>query len=257
MPSLTSITDHLADLLEVDDFRDYAPNGLQVPGRSEVQTVVTGVSADVQLLERAAAEGADLVVVHHGLFWRGDPQEITPLLHRRLRILFAHDIALAAYHLPLDAHPEHGNNALLAAGLGAVQPTPFAEHGGRPIGLRVRLPGDGLTLAELAARVAEAVGGRPPLAIDGGGGAPERIRTLGIVSGAATDDVHEAIALGLDAFLTGEPAERAFGIARDAGIHFLAAGHHATETFGVRRLGALLEERFGVRHVFVDTENPI
>lgn len=257
MPSLSELIAHLDALLEIDAFQDYGPNGLQVPGRSEVQTVVTGVSADAELLERAAAEEADLVLVHHGLFWRGDPQAITPVLHRRLKLLYGHEMALAAYHLPLDAHPEHGNNALLAQRLEGQDPQPFAEHGGRPIGVRVRFGGDGLTLEELAERVTRAVGGREPLVVDGGFTAARRISTLGIVTGAASDDVHEALALGLDAFLTGEPAERAYGIARDAGIHFLAAGHQATETFGVRRLGELLEQRFGVRHVFVGSPNPI
>jgi dinuclear metal center YbgI/SA1388 family protein len=255
MPDVTHLIDHLDRMLDVRSFHDYGPNGLQVPGRSEVHTVATGVSAHVELLERAAAEGADLVLVHHGLFWRGAPLEITPLMHRRLQPLFAHDMALAAYHLPLDAHAEHGNNALIAAGLGGTDPVPFAEHGGREIGVHVGLGGaDGLTLDELTAAVTGLVGGRQPLVVAGG---PARIRRLGIVSGAATDDVHEAIALGLDAFLTGEPSERAFGIARDAGIHYLAAGHHATETFGVRRLGELLEREFGVRHVFIDVPNPI
>jgi dinuclear metal center YbgI/SA1388 family protein len=254
MPAIARLIDHLDRLLEADAFRDYGPNGLQVPRAGEVQTVVTGVSANVTLLERAAAEGADLVLVHHGLFWRGEPLEITPLQHRRLRPLFANNMALAAYHLPLDAHPEHGNNALIAAGLGATPEGRFAEHGGRSIGVWVRLPGDGLTIAELSDQVQALMGGRAPLVVGGG---PERVRTLGIVSGAASDDMHEAIALGLDAFLTGEPAERATGIATDAGIHFLAAGHHATETFGVRRLGELLEREFGVRHVFIDVPNPI
>jgi dinuclear metal center YbgI/SA1388 family protein len=254
MTEITQLVDHLNRLLEVDAFRDFCPNGLQVPTDADVQTVVTGVSANVDLLDRAVAEGADLVVVHHGLFWRGEPLEITPLKRRRLAPLFAHDIGLAAYHLPLDGHPEHGNNALIAAGLQAEPVGRFAEHGGREIGVHVRLPGDGLTIDELTAGVQALVGGRPPLTIPAG---PERIRTLGIVSGAATDDLHEAIDLGLDAFLTGEPAERGFSIARDAGIHFLAAGHHATETFGVRRLGELLEREFGIRHVFVDVPNPI
>ncbi|HMJ32338.1 MAG TPA: Nif3-like dinuclear metal center hexameric protein [Baekduia sp.] len=254
MPAISEIVDHLDRLLEVDAFRDYCPNGLQVPTDADVQTIVTGVSANVDLLDRAAAEGADLVLVHHGLFWRGEPLEITPLKRRRLAPLFAADIGLAAYHLPLDGHPEHGNNALIAAGLGATTEGRFAEQGGRPIGVHVRFAGDGLTIDELTERVQALVGGRAPLVVAGG---PERIRTLGIVSGAATDDVHGAIDLGLDAFLTGEPAERAFSIARDAGIHFLAAGHHATETFGVRRLGELLEREYGIRHVFVDVPNPI
>jgi dinuclear metal center YbgI/SA1388 family protein len=249
MPELTQIVDHLDRLLAIGEFRDYCPNGLQVPGGAEVQTVVTGVSANGRLIDAAVAEKANLIVVHHGLFWRGDPQEITPLLHRRLTPLFAHDVALAGYHLPLDAHPEHGNNALLARALGGEDLAPFAE-----IGFRVTFPGDGITVDELTARVTTAVGGRAPLVVAAG---PERVRTLGIVTGAATDSIDEAIADGLDAFLTGEPAERGFSIATDAGIHFLAAGHHATETFGVRRLGELLEAEFGIRHVFVDVENPI
>jgi dinuclear metal center YbgI/SA1388 family protein len=254
MAQITQLVDHLDRLLAIDAFRDYAPNGLQVPGPAEVQTVVTGVSANGQLIDAAVAAGADLIVVHHGLFWRGDPPEITPILHRRLKPLFDHDVALAAYHLPLDAHPEHGNNALLARALGGEEPQPFAEHDGQALGVRVVFPDRGLTIAELSARVRAAVGGREPLVIPAG---PERIRTLGIVSGAATDDVAGAIDLGLDAYLTGEPAERAFSIATDARIHFLAAGHHATETFGVRSIGALLEREFGVDHVFVDVENPI
>ena len=254
MPDLNELVEHLDRLLDADAFRDSCPNGLQVPGGRDVQTVLTGVSANVALIERAVAEGADLILVHHGLFWRGEPLEITPIKHRRLAPLFAHDIALAAYHLPLDGHPEHGNNALLAAGLGARTEGRFAEAGGREIGVHVRFAGDGLTIDELSERVQALVGGRAPLTIAAG---PERIRTLGIVSGAATDDVHGAIDLGLDAFLTGEPAERAFSIAHDAGIHFLAAGHHATETFGVRRLGELLEREFGVRHVWADVPNPI
>jgi dinuclear metal center YbgI/SA1388 family protein len=249
MPVLNELIDHLDRLLAIDEFRDYGPNGLQVPGPTEVQTVVTGVSANGPLIDAAVAEGAGLVVVHHGLFWRGDPQQITPLLHRRLKPLIVNDVALAAYHLPLDAHLEHGNNALLAAALHGDDVERFAD-----VGVRVAFPEPGLTIGELTARVRDAVGGREPLVVDAG---PERIRTLGIVSGSASDDMLAAIDLGLDAFLTGEPAERAYSIATDAGIHFLAAGHHATETFGVRRLGELLAQRFGVRHVYVDVPNPI
>jgi dinuclear metal center YbgI/SA1388 family protein len=253
VPELDDLIRHLDALLEPRAFSDYCPNGVQVPGRAEVDSVITGVSAHVELFERAVEAGAGLVLVHHGLFWRGQPLEITPVMHRRLKLLFDHDIALAAYHLPLDAHPEHGNNALLGQGLGGLDPQPFAEHDGRPIGSRFAFPGDGLSLDELAGRVAKLCD-RAPLVIAGG---DHRVRTLGIVSGAGTDFMHEAIALGLDAFLTGEPAERAFGAARDEGIHFLAGGHHATETFGVRRLGELLAARFGVQQEFVDVPNPI
>jgi dinuclear metal center YbgI/SA1388 family protein len=249
MPQITQIIAYLDQLLAVDAFRDYGPNGLQVPGHQEVQTIVTGVSANGLLLDAAVAAGAQLVLVHHGLFWRGDPQQITPILHRRLQPLFANDVALAAYHLPLDAHPEHGNNALLAQALGGTEPQPFAE-----IGVRVHFAGDGLTIDDLTARLRTAVGDREPLVVAAG---PERIRTLGIVTGAASDNMLDAVTLGLDAFITGEPAERAFSIATDAGIHFLAGGHHATETFGVRRLGELLAREFGVRHEFIDIPNPI
>ncbi|WP_205697032.1 Nif3-like dinuclear metal center hexameric protein [Conexibacter sp. SYSU D00693] len=255
MADLQTVIAHLDELLESGAFSDYGPNGLQVPAREgkQVRTVVTGVSAHGPLVERAAAEGADLVVVHHGLFWRGQPLEVTPAMHRRLAPLLINDIALAAYHLPLDAHPEHGNNALLADALGLDGRAPFAAHGGRPLGVHGRLPGDGLGVQELLARVQE-VCDHDVLHVPGG---PDRVHTLGVVSGGASDDVFEAIELGLDAFLTGEPAERAYGAAVDGGIHFLAAGHHATETFGVRRLGELLEAEFGVRHVHVDIRNPI
>jgi putative NIF3 family GTP cyclohydrolase 1 type 2 len=174
-------------------------------------------------------------------------------MYRRLRPLFLNDIALAAYHLPLDAHPEVGNNAHIARGLGAAELEPFAEHAGRPIGIAARFGGDGIDARDLAARVAELTG-REPLHLAYG---PARVREIGIVSGGAAGYLDDAIAAGHDAFLTGEPAERVLAQSREAGIHFLAAGHYATETFGVRALGDRLAERFGVRHVFLDDPNPI
>lgn len=254
MPPVTKITEHLDDLLGVTEFRDYGPNGLQVPNGRDVQTVVTGVSAHLELFELAAAAGAGLILVHHGLFWRGQPLQVTAAMYRRLKVLFDHDIALGAYHLPLDAHPELGNNALIARGLGAIDPQPFAPSDGRDIGVRVRFADDGLTLGALTARVTALVGGREPLVVAGG---DHPVRTLGIVSGGGTDFIHDAVALRLDAFLTGEPVERAYGIARDERIHYLAAGHHATETFGIRALGDLVAREFGVRHEFIDVRNPI
>jgi dinuclear metal center YbgI/SA1388 family protein len=235
-------------ILAPQEFSDYGPNGLQVPGRPEIDTIVTGVSAWVALFERAAEEGAGLVLVHHGLFWRGMPQQIESALHRRLVPLFRHDIALAAYHLPLDAHPVIGNNALLAEGLGVDAREPFAG-----IGQSGSFAGDGIAKDELLERV-RTLTGREPLHLDFG---PERIRSIGIVSGGAPDHLGDAIAAGHDAYLTGEPAERVMTQAREAGIHFLAAGHYATETFGVRRLGDDLAAAFGIRHVFVDDPNPI
>ena len=234
-------------------FSDYGPNGLQVPGPERVETVVTGVSASAELFERAAEHGADLILVHHGLFWSGAPLALDRPAKRRLQLLFEHDMGLAAYHLPLDGHPVVGNNALLAAGLGCESREPFAAHKGATIGVAGRFGGDGIGPRELVERV-RTLTARAPLAFLAG---PERVRTIGIVSGAGAGYLPDAVSAGLDAFLTGEPAERVMSHAREAGVHFLAAGHYATETFGVRRLGDELARRFGVHHVFVDVPNPI
>ena len=214
MVPVEELVGHLDDLLRPEEFDDYGPNGLQVPGAEAADTVVTGVSASAELFVRAREAGAGLVLVHHGLFWAGPPRALDPAAKRRLQLLFEADLALAAYHLPLDAHLEVGNNALLARALGAGSPEPFGPHNGR---------GD-------------------PVVVEGG---------------ADADHLEDAIAQGLDAFLTGEPAERVMTRADEAGIHFLAAGHYATETFGVQALGERLAGRFGVRHVFVDVPNPI
>jgi dinuclear metal center YbgI/SA1388 family protein len=253
MTSLQTIVDHLDTILDPAAYDDYGPNGLQVPGREDVQTIVTGVSANVELFARAREEKADLVLVHHGLFWAGPPRALDRAAKRRLQLLFDADMSLAAYHLPLDGHPEHGNNALLAEAIGCTSTEPFGRHKGATIGVVGRLPGEGLAPDELVARVRAATD-RDPLAFTDG---PQRVRTVGIVSGAGADYLEDAIAAGLDAFVTGEPIERAMARAREAGVHFLAAGHYATETFGVRRLGDLLATRFGVRHVFIDVPNPI
>ena len=250
---LDNILAHLDELLSPASFQDYGPNGLQVPGPREVRTVVTGVSASAELFERAAELGADLVIVHHGLFWNGAPLALSASAKRRLQLLFDHDMGLAAYHLPLDGHPDVGNNALIAAGLGCETHEPFAVHRGSPIGAAARFPGDGVPAGELVERV-QRLTGREPLTFLAG---PERVRSIGIVSGSGSDHLGEAVAAGHDAFLTGEPTERVMTHAREEGIHFIAAGHYATETFGIRRLGDLLAERFGIRHEFVEIPNPI
>ena len=254
MPArLADIVRELDDLLQPGRFEDYCPNGLQVPGAAEVTTVATGVSAHLELFERARAEGAELVLAHHGIFWGSGPGPIDAALARRLRVLFAGDISLLAYHLPLDAHPEVGNNALLARALGAQELEPFAPHRGEPIGCLARFPGEGLPAEELMARVRELTA-RAPLTFEYG---PPFVRGLGIVSGGGADHLSDAIAAGADAFLTGEPAERVMAQAREAAVHFIAAGHYATETLGVQRLGEHLSERFGVRHIFLDIPNPV
>ena len=253
MTRITSIVSALDELLDPGGFQDLGPNGLQVPGPDEVRRVVTGVSAQRELVERAVAERAQLVLVHHGLFWDFQPTGLTPVLAERLRPLFKHDVALAAYHLPLDAHPEVGNNAILAERLGCERHEAFGTYRGRAIGRAGTFPGDGVPASELFARVRD-VTGREPTVFDAG---PERVRRIGIVSGSGSDALPEAVSLGLDAFLTGEPREHVTADAREARIHFVAAGHYATETFGVRALGDWLAQRFGIEHVWVDIPNPV
>jgi dinuclear metal center YbgI/SA1388 family protein len=249
----SEILQELDRLLEPGRFDDYGPNGLQVPGAPNIETVATGVSAHLELFERAVAERAQLLIVHHGIFWGSGPGVIDAQLKRRLQLLFDAEIGLAAYHLPLDAHATLGNNALLARALDAVRIEPFALHRGEPIGFIAELDGAGATPPELLSRVRELTA-REPLAFEFG---PPRVRRLAIVSGAGSDYIADAAAAGADALLTGEPTERVMAQARELGVHFIAAGHYASETLGVRALGEHLAKRFGVRHVFLDVPNPI
>jgi dinuclear metal center YbgI/SA1388 family protein len=244
----------LDELLESPGWSDYGPNGLQVPGAAEVDVVVTGVSAQLELFERAAAEGAGLVLCHHGIFWGDGFGPVSPQMKARLKLLFDHDMSLAAYHLPLDAHPELGNNALICAGLGLERGRPFGVAKGKPIGWTAAAPPtEPLTIAELVARCT-GLFGSAPLVFNSG---PAEIHSVGVLSGGGSSMLEDAVALGLDAFITGEPSEHVMADAREGGIHFLAAGHYASETLGIRRLGELLAERFGVKHLFVDIPNPI
>jgi dinuclear metal center YbgI/SA1388 family protein len=246
----------LDELLGVEGFPDMGPNGLQVPGSPTVSSIVTGVSGQLELFERAVEHGAQLVIVHHGILWDFEPRRIGLAQAKRLKTLLAHDVALAGYHLPLDAHPEVGNNALIAAGLGADIVEQAFDHQGRAIGAIAHFDdngGDGVPAAELFARVATLTD-RDPLVFDAG---PAFVRRLGIVSGSAANDLTSAIDLGLDGFMTGEPKEHVMAQARENAIHFIAAGHYATETFGIRRIGELVAERFGVAHRFIDIPNPV
>ena len=253
MTRISTIVSALDELLDVAAFRDLGPNGLQVPGPQEVERVATGVTAQRELIERAIAAGAQLIVVHHGLFWDFHPTGLSPTLAERLRPLFKHDVALAGYHVPLDAHAELGNNAILAERLGCERHEAFGHFRGQAIGRAGTFPGDGVPAPDLFARVRE-VTGREPTVFDAG---PDRVRRIGIVSGAGADTLPEAVAGGLDALLTGEPREHVMADAREAGIHFIAAGHYATETFGVRALGDWLAARFGIEHVWIDVPNPV
>src|SRR3954463_15229094 len=215
MTSLYTIVEHLDSLLDPAAYDDFGPNGIQVPGRAEVETIVTGVSANVDLFTRAREEDADLVLVHHGLFWAGPPRPLDRASKRRLQLLFDADMSLVAYHLPLDGHLQHGNNALLAEAIGCPSSEPFGRHKRATIGVLGRLPGEGIAPDELVARV-HAATDREPLAFTDG---PDRVRTVGIVSGAGADYLEDAIAAGLDAFVTGEPSQRVMNRAREAGDH--------------------------------------
>jgi dinuclear metal center YbgI/SA1388 family protein len=247
----------LDELLGARDWPDYGPNGLQVPGAPEVSVVATGVSAQRELFERAAEAGAQMLICHHGLFWGDAPQALTGAMKARLEALFHADISLAAYHLPLDAHPEVGNNALICERLGLERGEPFGDAKGRPIGWvgRGELGAeDFVERCRSAFRIAGDGWDRLPLVYAEG---PETVRSVGVVSGGGAKMLDEAVAAGLDALVTGEPSEPAMAEAREAGIHFVAGGHYATETFGVRRLGELLAERFRVEHRFIDLPNPV
>ena len=246
---LSELIDYTGQLLQVDRFRDYCPNGLQVEGRSEVRTVVSGVTASLALLERAAELDADLVLVHHGYFWKGEDARVTGIRRARLKFLLQRDLSLVGYHLPLDAHPELGNNVQLARVLG------FTLEGwsGEQSMVAYGVPAQVQSLAELGRSIAGRLQREPMLVGD-----PQKpIRRIAWCTGAAQDYLELAVGLGVDAFLTGEVSERTVHLARESGVAFIAAGHHATERYGVQALGTHLAQRFGIKHHFVDIDNPV
>ncbi len=250
---LTTLVQYMNGLLDAEAFDDYCPNGLQVEGRAQVQRIVTGVSASLALFEAAAERDADLVLVHHGLFWKSDSHfRVRGSMRRRLGVLIERDISLVGYHLPLDAHAELGNNAVAAAELDLAEVEPFGDYRGRPIGCRGRLPAP-LSPTELGRKLGE-VFDREPLLLAGD---RERIETVGIISGGAASEYTQAVSAGLDAFITGEPAEWAMHTAREEGTHFFSCGHYATERLGIQALGQRLVEHFGVESEFVELTNPV
>jgi dinuclear metal center YbgI/SA1388 family protein len=235
------------EFLDIGSYPDHLPVGLQVYGTEEVQKIACGVSASRELFERAAAAGAQLVLVHHGLFWERDSRIVTPGLRERLRTLFDRDLSLVAYHLALDAHPDVGNNALLAEELGVARERRFVEIG---FGGRLERP---MPVSALAERVQERLE-RMPLVFSYG---PEEVGTVAVCSGGAAGYVTAAAAEGYDCYVTGEADEPTKHAAKEAGIHFVAGGHYATETLGVRALAAKLAEQFDVEWEFIDLPNPI
>ena len=249
----------LNDLVETTEqklkpwlFKDYAPNGLQVEGRREIKRVVTGVTACEALLDAAIAADADAILVHHGYFWRGENACLTGMKRRRIGKLIEHDISLIAYHLPLDAHPELGNNACLGKRLGFETTGGMDADEQTSIGLTGRLANP-QTLDALGGHV-EQVLGRTPLLVSGG---DHPIRTVAWCTGGAQGYIEKALMLGVDAYISGEISEQTTHFARENGIHYIAAGHHATERYGVQALGEWLETTLGIEHQFVDIDNPV
>ncbi len=240
---------YLDGLLEVSRFRDYCPNGLQVEGRGEIRRIVSGVTASIALIRAALAQDADAILVHHGYFWKGDDARITGTRRARIALLLEHELNLFAYHLPLDAHAEFGNNTQLGKRLGLIETGRFADQ---EIGARGILEAP-MRLDAFILQVKQRLG-REPLTI---GDDAREIRQIAWCTGAAQGLFEEAIALGCDTYLSGEISEQQVHLARESGVAFISAGHHCTEKYGVQALGEHLAARFGLEHRFIDIPNPV
>ncbi len=243
---------HLDELLQCANYKDYCPNGLQVAGRNDVRHIITGVSASQALLDEAVARGADAVLVHHGYFWKGEDERIIGIKQRRLKTLLTHDINLIAYHLPLDNHALYGNNVQLAKVLGVEITGALDASSATAPGLIGRLP-QALCAAQVQQLLSDKLG-RKALHI---GDPQARIKTLAWCTGAAQSYLQRAVDLGVDAFITGEINEPSVHLARETGVHFFSAGHHATERYGVKALGEYLAQRFALQVDFIDKDNPV
>lgn len=252
MTECSELVTYCNNLLNCGAYQDYSPNGLQIEGRKQVQRVVSGVTASQALIEAAAAAGADMLLVHHGYFWRGEAATITGMKQRRIRTLLEHDINLVAYHLPLDAHARYGNNVQLAELLGWRIEGGLEPNNPHSIGLHGELE-EALSGEELAGQL-EARLERKPLFI---AGHDRPVKRIAWCTGGAQGYFEKAVALGVDAFITGEVSEQTYHIARECGVHFYAAGHHATERYGVKALGEHLAEHFAIEHRFIDIDNPV
>ncbi|MBJ6612091.1 MAG: Nif3-like dinuclear metal center hexameric protein [Candidatus Thiothrix moscowensis] len=250
--NLYELETHINQLLNVGKFRDYAPNGLQVEGRAEVQTIVTGVTASQSLLDAAVEQDADAVLVHHGYFWKGESPVIRGMKKRRIATLLQHDISLFGYHLPLDAHPELGNNAQLARLLGIQVAGVMDERELQGVGNIGYLP-EPQSLQAFGQQVARVLG-REPLLIEAG---DKPVSKIAWCTGGGQGHIQQAFESGADAYLSGEISEHTVHFARENGIHYIAAGHHATERYGIRALGNYLAATFDLKHVFLDLDNPV
>lgn len=247
----TELSQYLADFLQTSTFKDYAPNGLQVEGKSYIETIVTGVTACQALIDKAIELNADAILVHHGFFWKNEPEVLTGMKQKRIKALLTHDINLFGYHLPLDAHPLVGNNVELGRILG-LKNAHQVEGVAQGLLWRGELA-NALSPSEFATQIDDALG-RQCLHI---GDDNRQVKNLAWCSGGAQDYIDIAANLGVDAFISGEVSERTYHCAVEQGIHYYAAGHHATERFGIQALGAHLAAEFGLQHHFVDIKNPV
>jgi dinuclear metal center YbgI/SA1388 family protein len=249
MMLLNELRDYNASLLQTNLFKDYCPNGMQVEGRGQVRRIATAVTASQQVLDAAIAWGADAILVHHGYFWRNEETTIVGIKKKRIAQLLRNDVSLLAYHLPLDAHAELGNNAQLGKLLGLVEQGRFGEQNIAWLGALAQPQ----TLTQLTQQIAHDLQ-RTPQVI---GDSNKSIRKVAWCSGAAQGYFEAAIAQGVDAYITGEISEQNFHLANETGVAFIAAGHHATERFGIQALGKHLAEKFGLEHRFFDQDNPV
>ncbi|PVZ71907.1 Nif3-like dinuclear metal center hexameric protein [Pelagibaculum spongiae] len=248
MAQLREICRYTDQLLEAGSFKDYCPNGLQLEGKAEVKKIVSGVTASADLIDQAIAQGADLLLVHHGWFWKNEPSPIIGMRKRRIAKMLQSDISLLAYHLPLDAHPQLGNNVQL----GQLLDIDFQPAQNQMLVTQGELP-QAMSAEQLAQHL-ELKLGRAPLHFGHG---PKQIKRVAWCTGGAQSYIQTALDMGVDAYITGEVSEATFHIAREAGIHFFAAGHHATERGGVKALGDHLAENFSIEHQFIDLINPV
>lgn len=240
---------YLEQLLNVSQVRDYCPNGLQVEGRAEVRRLISGVTASAALVEAARLDNADALLVHHGYFWKGEDLRLVGTRKRRIQALLDAGMNLFAYHLPLDLHPQLGNNAQLATRLGLIE----EGRGGEQNLLCHGRAAQTTTLGNFGKLIAQRLG-RVPLLI---GEAGRNIQRIAWCTGGAQSYFETALSMGVDAYLTGEISEQHVHLARESGVAFIAAGHHATERYGVQALGEHLAERFGLQHRFIDIDNPV
>tara|TARA_Y100001949_G_scaffold176277_1_gene188732 strand:- start:1474 stop:2232 length:759 start_codon:yes stop_codon:yes gene_type:complete len=248
--ALTTLVDETDRFLNAAKIPDYCPNGLQVEGRPQVRRIVSGVTASQALLDAAVEAHADVVLVHHGYFWKNEDPRLVGMKQRRLKTLLCNDISLLAYHLPLDVHPEVGNNVQLARLLGLTVEGALEPDNPRSVGLVGSLDTP-LAPVEFMRRIQSALG-REPVMVEG----PGLIRRVAWCTGGAQGYIDQAVAAGVDAYLTGEISEPTAHIARENELSFFAAGHHATERYGVQALGEYLAKRFAIEHLFIDCPNP-